>query len=160
MALHFEEGKRVKKDDILARLETVDYEADRNRARANLDGAWQRFLELWTGYRPDEIKQAKGALEEARATREQYLAAWGRNLNLPKTAVATRDFEQAESAYRSADRRVVRLDAAYSLMLDGPRPEKIIAAWADIEQAAADLTKAQWRLDNCIIKAPRSGTIL
>src|SRR6516225_7577052 len=45
-------------------------------------------------------------------------------------------------------------------MLEGARIEKIEAAWAEIEQAEADLDKAKWRLDNCTIRAPVSGTIL
>jgi multidrug resistance efflux pump len=160
LELHFEEGKQVKKGDVLARLETVDYEADRNRARAQLDAAWQRFLEVWTGNRPDEIRQAKAELEEARATREQLYLDWKRSANLPKTTVSMKDYELAESSYKAADRRVARMEAAYNLMLEGARQERILLAWAEIEQAAADLTKAQWRLDNCVVRAPVTGTIL
>jgi multidrug resistance efflux pump len=31
---------------------------------------------------------------------------------------------------------------------------------AQVDQAAADLAKAEWQLNNCIIRAPTSGTIL
>src|SRR5262245_48009900 len=158
--LNFQEGDKVEKDAVLAELETIDYEADRNRCRGGLDASWQRFLELWTGNRPDEIKQARADLEEARANRDQLFLDWKRSYNLPKTAMATREYEMAESAYKAADRRVVRMDAAYALMLEGARQERIILAWAEIEQAAAELTKAQWRLDNCKVRAPLSGTIL
>jgi len=158
--LNFQEGDKVEKDAVLAELETIDYEADRNRCRGGLDASWQKFLELWTGNRPDEIKQAKADLEEARANRDQLFLDWKRSYNLPKTAMATREYEMAESAYKAADRRVVRMDAAYALMLEGARQERIILAWAEIEQAAAELTKAQWRLDNCKVRAPLSGTIL
>jgi multidrug resistance efflux pump len=48
----------------------------------------------------------------------------------------------------------------YELMLEGPRPEKIDAAWADVLQASADMAKNKWRLENCAIRAPVSGTIL
>lgn len=158
--LKFQEGDKVEKDAVLAELETVDYLADRNRYRGALDAAWQRFLELWTGNRADEIKAAKAELEEARANREQLYLDWKRNFNLPKTAVATRDYELAEGAFKAADRKMARLEASYNLMLEGPRQERINCAWAEMEQAAADLTKAQWRLDNCKVRAPISGTIL
>src|SRR5262249_31006235 len=85
---------------------------------------------------------------------------WKRSYNLPKTAMATREYEMAESGYKAADRRVVRMEAAYALMLEGARQERIILAWAEVEQAAADLTKAQWRLDNCMVKPPIDGTTL
>jgi multidrug resistance efflux pump len=160
MKLNFKEGDKVEKDAVLAELEVIDYQADRNRCRGALDASWQRFLEMWTGNRLDEINAAKAELEEARANREQLYLDWKRNANMPKTAVATRDYEMAEAAYKAADRRVAKLQASYNLMLEGSRVERINSAWAEVEQAAAELTKAQWRLDNCKVRAPISGTIL
>jgi len=45
-------------------------------------------------------------------------------------------------------------------MKDGPRIERIDIARAEVQQAEAELAKARWRLDNCTIRAPISGTIL
>jgi multidrug resistance efflux pump len=45
-------------------------------------------------------------------------------------------------------------------MQKGPRQERIDAAKADWEAAKAELAKAQWRLDNCVIRAPVTGVIL
>jgi multidrug resistance efflux pump len=42
----------------------------------------------------------------------------------------------------------------------GPRQRRILALQAEVEQAQADLDKADWRWKNCIIRAPISGTIL
>src|SRR5262249_39007205 len=42
----------------------------------------------------------------------------------------------------------------------GPGRERIEAAKDDVEPAEADLVKARWRLDNCTVRAPVSGTIL
>ena len=58
------------------------------------------------------------------------------------------------------DRRVQRLKLALKLMEEGPRIERINVARAQVGQAEAELAKAEWRLDNCIIRAPISGTIL
>src|SRR5262249_13807624 len=46
------------------------------------------------------------------------------------------------------------------LMIEGPRKERIDAARAEVKQAEADVVKAQWRLDNCLVRAPITGTIL
>ena len=154
------EGMLVEKGAILAVLESVDYEADRNRAQAMFDSAYQRFLELYTGSRPEEIRQAKADLDEAEAVREQWYLEWKRNMQLNRQTLAPREYEQTFSSYKAAESRLEKTRQAYRLMLDGPRRERIQAAWADVEQAAADLTKAQWRLDNCIIRAPLTGTIL
>src|SRR5437667_9022573 len=58
------------------------------------------------------------------------------------------------------DGQVEQMRQAYSFMLEGTRIERIEAAWAELELAEADMIKAKWNLDNCIIRAPVSGTIL
>jgi HlyD family secretion protein len=159
--LFIEEGKRVKKDQILAELETVDYQSERDHASASLEAAKQRMLELQTGNRPEEIEAAKAELDEAEANREQLYLDWKRSSTLKTgTALAVKEYEQAYSAYKAMDRRVERLRQNYLLMKQGPRIERIAAAQADYGQARADLDKAQWRLENCTIRAPISGTIL
>jgi HlyD family secretion protein len=159
--LAIEEGMRVQKGQVLAELETIDYRADYEHARAYANSAWQRFLELYTGNREQEIKQAKAELEEMDAQRKQLFLDWKRNSRLQGGgALADRDYELAESQYRAMERRVEKLRQAYGLMLEGARVERIEAAWADVEQAEADLAKAKWRFDNCWIRAPVTGTIL
>ncbi|HZT82630.1 MAG TPA: efflux RND transporter periplasmic adaptor subunit [Gemmataceae bacterium] len=159
--LYIQEGDRVEQGKVLAELETVDYKADYDRALATAEGAWQRWYELCTGYRKDEIVQAKAELDEADALRERLLLDYRRHQRLQNTsAVAARDYEEAQSSYRSQDRKVARLRAALRLMVEGARAERIQAAYAEYLQAEADLDKARWRLDNCVISAPISGTIL
>jgi len=76
-----------------------------------------------------------------------------------KSSTAARDVEIAEAAARSQERKVARLRLVYRVML-GPRKERIAAARAEVKQAQADLDKAKWRLDNCVIRAPTTATIL
>jgi multidrug resistance efflux pump len=159
--LYFEEGQRVKQGEKLAQLEIDDYRDDRDRAKATLESAQERFLELKRGNRPEEIEAAKADLAEAEAQLEQLFLEWKRNVGLKSgNALAIREYEQAYSAYKAMDRRVHRLREAYKLMVEGPRKERIAAAEAEVRQAQADLRKCQWRLDNCTICAPVSGTIL
>src|SRR5437588_4152648 len=54
-----EEGMRVQKDEVLAVLEAVEYQADYDHSKAAVNSAWQKFLELYTGNREQEIKQAR-----------------------------------------------------------------------------------------------------
>jgi multidrug resistance efflux pump len=161
MKLNFIEGKRVKKGDVLAQLETVDYEAERNHAKATVESARQRLLELTNGNRPEEIEEAKAELAEMEAQRQQLFLDWKRNTELKTgTALAQRDYEQAYAAYKAMDRRVERLRQALKVMIEGPRKERIAAADADLRQAEALLAKAEWQLDNCTVRAPVSGTVL
>jgi multidrug resistance efflux pump len=158
------EGQRLKRGDVLAVLESVDYQADVARAVAALEAARQRLTELQRGNRPEEIAQARAELAEAEAQRVQLEADWKRAVELRRqegmTAISATDFETAESRFQAMARRVERLQMALKLAVDGPRRERIDAARADVAQAEADLAKAQWRLGNCTIRAPISGTVL
>jgi multidrug resistance efflux pump len=156
----FEEGQFFKKGDVLARLEDVDYKAERDHARQALAAAIQRRKEMDQN-RDEEIEQAKKDLEESKATREQMMLDLNRNRKLIGTAaVSQSDYERAKFGYDAMARRVEKLKAAYELMCKGQRDEKKAAADADIKAAEADLEKAEWRLGNCLIKAPISGTVL
>lgn len=158
--LYFEEGKWVQAGDILARLETVDYKADRDRARAALEETANNLQEL-TKWRQKEIDQAKARWEEAQVQRKQLALDRQRSEHLRTgSALAERDWEQADSAYLAMLNRERSLRTDYELLIQGPRDSRIHAAEQRVRQADADLVKAQWKLDNCTIKAPISGTIL
>ncbi|HEY2881863.1 MAG TPA: efflux RND transporter periplasmic adaptor subunit [Pirellulales bacterium] len=160
-SMRIEEGQRVKKGDVLAQLETTDYEADYQRAAASVGVAQQRLLELQNGSRKEEVAEAQAELEEAQAQRTQLTAEWQRIAQLHKNGISTQsEYDLAEANYKSVSRRVERLQKAYDLMVIGPRPERVAAAEADLAVANAEMAKAKWRLDNCTIKAPSSGTIL
>lgn len=161
VSLHVQEGQRVTKEAVLARLESVDYEAELNRAKATLALAKERLRELENGNRPEEIQQARAELAEAEAQRVQLEAEWKRAQDLIKSnALPASDFEISESKYYAMVRRLERLRFALKLMEEGARKERRDAARAEVKQAEADVTKAQWRLDNCTIRAPITGTIL
>jgi multidrug resistance efflux pump len=158
--LYIEEGKRVQKGDILAEIENVDYQAARNHAQEALEEARQNLFEL-TEYRQTEIAQAKARWEEATAQRKQLEIDHRRSLLLrPTGALADRDYEQAESAYQAMAEHEKALRVDYELLVKGPRDNRIEAAKRRLSQANADLITAQWRLDNCTVRAPISGTIL
>ena len=159
--LDIEEGKRVKKGDILAEVEDVDYRTDYNRSVAEMELARQKLLELERGNRPEEIAQTKAQWQESEAQLTQLEADWKRMQELRRTNVATpSDFDQAQSKYRAMVRQVERLRFAHELMVAGPRVEKIDAARADFQTAQSTVEKAKWKLDNCLIRSPVTGTIL
>jgi HlyD family secretion protein len=158
--LFIEEGKRVKKGDVLAELENVDYQAARDHAREALEEARQNLLQL-TEYRQTEIAQAKARWEEAVAQRKQLEVDYDRSVKLQKThALADRDYELAESGYQAMVQHEDSLRIDYELLKKGPRDNLIDAAKRRLFQAKADLVTAQWRLDSCTVVAPITGTIL
>jgi HlyD family secretion protein len=161
LALSIEEGRRVEKGAVLAELETTEYEADVAGAEATRDVAKSSLEELNRGNRPEEIAAAKAELAEAEVQREMLLSDWKRKKQLRENRVLSEnEYEQAESQFKAMDRRVERLRNNHKLMVEGPRVERIAVAKAQVHQAEAELKRAQWRFDNCTIRAPISGTIL
>ena len=159
--LFVEEGRRVARGDVLAELEKIDYKADLTRAEALLAGARAKLLELQTGNRPEEIEQSRNELAETEAQRDQLRVEWLRNQKLrTNRTIADLDYEKSESSYLAMDFRAKKLKQVLALMIEGPRKERIDLAQADVAQAEADVGKSRWRLDNCTIRAPVSGTIL
>jgi HlyD family secretion protein len=159
--LTIEEGSRVKKGDILAELEDIDYRTDYEHCAGELESAREKLLELERGNRPEEIAQAKAQLEEAQANLTQYEADWKRMQQLRNNNVATAaDYDATRSRYWGMLRQVERLRFAHSLMEIGARKERIDGARGDVQTATANLEKAKWKLDNCKIRSPVTGTIL
>lgn len=155
------EGEAIDLDKhLLAKLEDVDYRADRDHAKAALDSATQKLAELQRSW-PEEMEQAKAELAEQEANLRQLKLDAQRSQQLTRgNALAQKDYEVSQYAYEAMERKVARLKIAHNLMVRGPRVDRIKAAEADIALAKADLTKAQWKLDNCNITTPVSGTIL
>lgn len=157
---YIQEGRRVTKGDVLAQLEDVDYQADCRRAQATLELARHRLSEIETS-RPKEVGAAEAELAEARAQLVQTSSEFERCKELIKsrTAISQQEFELAESKHLAQQQRVKRLEYALQLM-ESSRLKRIAAAQAEVQQAEAELAKAQWRLENCTIRAPITGTIL
>jgi multidrug resistance efflux pump len=171
------EGQAFKKGDLLAKIDDVSYrqseaeaKAQAANAKAKLEGAKQRLAELDPkSVRKIELDQAEAQLDEAVANRrqkkfelDQYVSLRGGN-----PAISSREMQQAENDLAAANARVDQLRAALAILKEGPRPEKIRAADADVRAAEEDLkaaqarlAQAQWRLDNCVITAPIDGTVL
>jgi multidrug resistance efflux pump len=154
-----EEGLRVEKGDILAVLESTDYESDVARCRAVLASSEQKLL-MERKNVPQEIDRAQAELNEAFTQRDYAKSVLERNTTLNKKgSVSPIELEKSQSDYDSARHRVERLERALDI-IRGPKAERIKVAEAEVGSAKADLVKAEWRLDNCTIVAPITGTLL
>ncbi len=159
--LHIEEGRRVEKGTVLAKLEDTEYRAEVDRAAATVKAAEARLAEMEFGNRNEEKKAAKAELGESQAQLSQLRSQWERETELRKSnAVTQQQLEETESRYRAMEQRVLRLKYVSELMDIGFRQEQKDNAKALLGQAKAELVKAEWKLNNCIIRAPISGTIL
>lgn len=159
--INFEAGQAITQGEVLAVLDSTEYRADLERSIAQVAAAQERLDESQRGNRPDEIRQAQADLAEAKTQLDQARRTFERRKELFEQKITTpQDLEDAESEYNRLQQRVEKLAATAQLMIDGPRVERKRIAEAELKAATAELTRAQWRLDNTIIKAPITGTIL
>ena len=119
--LPIEEGSRIKKGDILAEVEDVDYRTDYDRCVGECESARQKLLELERGNRPEGIAQAKAQLEEAEAQLTQLEADWKRMQQLHKTAWASAAADYDIGAEQVLGRRAASREAAIRLFADADR---------------------------------------
>ena len=161
MSLNIEEGRRVMKGDILAEIERTEYQADTEQTRGILMRNKAELSELETGARPQEIAGATADLQEQEEVVAQLESQFKRMKEALKTnSVSMTEFEQAQSSFYSTRKRIEKLRQSLDMMKEGPRKERITMANAAIIQAEANLNKSLWRLENCTLRAPISGTIL
>jgi HlyD family secretion protein len=162
--LHFDklrEGQRVPEGAPLAEIESVEYRAEAERAKASLAMIMERWRELKTGSRPEEITEAWNSWKEAERQFEYLKSTHDRNQQLRgRGVVSPEQLDQSESDFEMAEKRVRRYEATWKMIKDGPRAERIAAAAAEVALARAECEKAEWKLSNCIIRSPINGTIL
>lgn len=170
------EGKAFKKGDVLARLEDISYRAQVAESEASLTAAQQRYHATRQrlaemdpkSVRKIEVDQATAQLDEAKAQQTRTRDELERLNIVNRTGgLSTRELQQAEADLQQATARVLQMQSALSILIEGPRKERLLAAEADMNVAEADvrgaearLTQARWRLDNCTIRAPIDGVVL
>lgn len=172
--LNVVEGKLFKKGDVLARLEDISYKAAVEEAKASLAAAKGRLeaskmkkaMVMPESVRKLELNQSQAELKEAEAQQARSQDQLNR---LEKLGVGVSELElrQARFDNQAAEARVRRLAASYDLLIEGPRQEQkraleadISASEADVKAADARLISAEWRLNNCVIRAPIDGTVI
>jgi HlyD family secretion protein len=157
--LHIGEGCHVKKGEILAELEDIDYKADFFRAQWAVETARQQLSEAETS-QPKEIGQAEAEMERAKLELAQLQADFERARDLYyKQAASKTEYESSETRFRAAEQHFRSMDYALGAMRLS-LSQKVATARTQLEEAEADLARVRWRLECCMVRAPSSGTIL
>jgi multidrug resistance efflux pump len=157
--LNVGEGCRVKKGDVLAELDDVDYKADCRRAEWSVEKAEQQLAEAQTS-QPKEIGQAEAEIERSKLELGQLQADFERARDLYyKQAASKTEYESSETKFHEAEQHIRSLDYALEATR-GSLSQKIATARSQLQEAQADLTRIRWRLNCCTVRAPCGGTIL
>src|SRR5271167_4626851 len=139
-AVLVQEGDRVKRGQVLARLDTGRLEPQVAQAEATAAAQRQAVERLRNGSRPQEIAQARANVESAEADATNARGQYVRRKTLAENAIVSQqDLENAKAALDVAEAKLAVNRKALDLAIAGPRKE-------DIGQAEAQLRgdEAQW----------------
>jgi len=156
-----EKSDKVRKGQLLVRLDDREYVAQVSQAEAALRAAEAKLAELEAGNRPEEVQRAEAELARYRADSENAQMELKRLESLLKSgAVAQQQVDNAKSRADMAAAAVGVAERNYELMKLGPRAEEITQAKAEVDRARASVEYAQTLLDATRITAPIDGTVL
>jgi len=125
-------------------FQKASLEADTDLRRAEVRAAEARLRDLLAGARRQEIEQARAALDEARTEEQRATADWDRAQRLYKNDDISRaQYDQFQARYQAASAMARQAGERLALVQEGPRPEEIEAARAQLERARAALRLSQ-----------------
>ena len=156
-----EKGDKVRSGQTIVRLEDDEYRAQLLQQQGQLANLQAKLLELKNGSRPEEVAKAKADRDQSQADVENARVSLERTKQLAAEGVfAKQALDDAQAKYDGAAAKVMSLQRSLDLSVLGPRKEEIAQVDGQIQQARGALDYAQTQLDNTLIKAPVTGTIL
>jgi HlyD family secretion protein len=156
-----EKGDRVRRDQVVVKLEDREYRAQFEQARAAYEGAQARLQELQHGSRPEEVMRAQAEIDRAQAQVRIDEAQLRRTEGLVKEGVApAQTLDEIRGRYDADRANLASLMQTWELTRQGPRVEQVQTARSEAARAQAALDYARSILDATEIRVPISGTIL
>jgi multidrug efflux pump subunit AcrA (membrane-fusion protein) len=150
----------VVKEDVIAQLDTRDFEVEIERLTSQLEQAEANLAVLKSGARPEEITALEASVQAAQAQRDQAREEYIRATQLlERGVIPTAQYQQREAAFRLAEAELVSREEQLTIGRVGGRPEEIIAAEAAIRGLNTQIQSAKNNLSDATLKAPFSGTI-
>lgn len=158
-----EEGTSVKAGQVLARLDSGRLLPRVKQAEARVAAQSEALLKLRNGARPEEIAQARAAVNVAQAqaanARSQFERLRGISDESKGRAVSPQDLEAASTNARMSEAQAENARKGLELTLAGPRQEDIEQARAQVDAAQADLALLQRQVADVELISPTDGVI-
>lgn len=158
-----QEGDRVRRGQVLARLDTSRLQPQLAQALAAADAQQQVVARLHNGNRPQEIAQSRANLAQARADAANAAAKHRRVRELWESsqgkATSRQDLDDARTADDAAEARAAAAEQALELEVIGPRKEDIAQAEAQLRADRAQAALLQRQLADAVLIAPLDAVV-
>jgi HlyD family secretion protein len=162
-AVLVQEGERVRKGQVMARLDTRRLEPQVAQAEAQTAAQRQVVQRLRSGSRPEEIAQARANVDSAKAdavnARQQYERIKSAAEMSAGRAVRQQDVDSARAALQVAEAKLAVNERALDLAVIGPRKEDIAEAEAQLRANEAQLALLRQQLVDAQLLAPVDAVV-
>lgn len=160
LRLLVEEGDRVEEGQLVAEMDPVRYGMDVRQLASKVAAQEQVVLRYHNGTRPQEIEQARAAVQAREAELVDAELTHGRIKGLVATDYAPQqELDDATAKLKTARAHLKEAREALDLAVIGPREEDVAAAEAELQAYQASLDLAQQRLVDTRLYAPAQGII-
>ncbi len=154
------EGARVKKGELIARIDDSRYAAGLAQAKQRAESLRADLSRLLHGSRPEEIAYARAKMQGLRAIYENEETVYARTAALlPQGVASPEERDSAQARLRSSRDSYEAARQTYVLAVKGARAEDIAAARHAYESAAAAAALAARELADTSLYAPVDGTV-
>lgn len=156
-----EEGDRVQKGQVLARLDTQELNLQLQRLNAEIAAQQSTVDKLHNGTRPEEIRQAEGNLRQAQAAAEHAAGVYQRKRDI-YTSIAGISQQELDNAYHDIEAKQATMSVAEAALQEakaGPRQEDIAGAEAGLQALRNEQLRYIYLLSQYELQAPDDGVI-
>jgi HlyD family secretion protein len=158
-----QEGDRVTRGQVLARLDTSRLRAQEATAEATVQGQQAAVRKLHAGSRPEEIAQAQANVVSAKADLVNADQTWRRLSTLAGLtsgrAISQQDLDGAKAALGVTRARVTVAEKALDLAVIGPRPEDIAQSEAQLRAEQSQLDLLRLKLSDADLVSPTDAEV-
>jgi HlyD family secretion protein len=155
-----QEGDRVRRGQVLARLDTSRLDPQVAQAAAQAAAQQQVWTRLRNGSRPEEIAQARANVAAAKADAVNARQRYDRLSRLVGTrAVSEEDIESTRATLDVAEAKLAVNQKALDLVIAGPRQEEIAEAKARWQSAEAQLALLRQQRADAELVAPSDAVV-
>ncbi|WP_411680622.1 HlyD family secretion protein [Clostridium thailandense] len=153
-------GSKVKKGDLLIKLDSKELQAQVTKAEAAVNTAQANLVKIHSIARPEQIYQAQAAVDGAKAKYENSKTTYERNQKLFDTgAISKSQLEELQTSLVEAEASYNSSKASLDLLNKGETQESINIAESQVKEAQAALDIAKNQLENTVIISPISGVV-
>src|SRR5262245_3205526 len=158
-----QEGDRVRRGQLLARLDTSRLEPQLAQVEAQAAAQRQVVQRLRNGSRPEEIAQARANVEASKADTANAHAQYERMRSAAEIsggrAVRQQDVDNAKAALQVAEAKLVVNQRALDLAVVGPRKEDIAENEARLRASEAQAALLRQQLADSQLVAPIDAVV-